>query len=167
VSEFREKAAESLNRDADELIATIREIVDGRGSVKKRIACTACGQTDTYLVEVADVRTQLEAAKFLASEGLGKIVAPAANTELERRYQELLKTHPDDLAALTTEELILICAGAKRMDETDEQLTTKERLQQWRQKWGSKATIDELQTMIDELRAAQQPRAKGAQPKTP
>jgi hypothetical protein len=88
---FREKAAASLNEDAEQLVSTIREIVDGRGSVVRRIECNRCGHRDEYAIQVADVRAQLDAAKFLASEGLGRQTVPVDLDEMV--YQD-----PFDLA---------------------------------------------------------------------
>lgn len=105
-SSFRDKSAQRLDAEADEILNAILEAVKGNGTVRRRFACQHCGQPNDVEVTVATVKDLVEAAKFLDDRGHGKLREPAPSKTVQ----------PDltleALERLTDAELEQIAQGA-------------------------------------------------------
>lgn len=76
-SSFRDKSAQRLDAEADEILNAILEAVKGNGIVRRRFACQHCGQPNEVEVNVATVKDLVDAARFLDDRGHGKLREPA------------------------------------------------------------------------------------------
>jgi hypothetical protein len=148
VSKFRDLAADSLNDDAEQVIAGLKDILNGAGSVTRRFACEHCGQANTVRLEVADTKTMLDVARFLAEQGLGKSVpVPASSLEHQRdAVARRIAQGKVEMNDLSDHELNLMCFG-----DPDDDKTVRETLEDYRKYWHSH--VDELQALVDEIRS--------------
>lgn len=117
MSDYRALASSVVNRNAEQILKSIREIAESTEQ-ERHFDCHACGSRNNVVVKVANAKDTIDAARFLVESGIGK--APIAKDDeadlAELNERDVFNMNKRERVALlkNVEELLARDDEAKR-----------------------------------------------------